>query len=579
MKKFFNFLLITITGSMLVLSCGDDDSGNPTGTEPTVIATPGTITAAPGTVIDFVVFVAAIDGFAPVSATANDGISGEQNITLAVAGNTGTGNFQYTVDPAAVPGTTIDIVFQARDNQNPSKSGDFTATITVSNSTIVTITDADLVGSTTYNWTNDKEYLLDGLVYLEEGGVLNIEAGTIVKATANNTQGDNTTALIITKGAQIFATGTASEPVIFTAESDDFDGNLDQNDVSLWGGLILLGEAPMRANGASTGQIEGIDISEPRGSFGGDIEDDNSGTLTYVSIRHSGVGIAAGKEIQGLTLGAVGSGTNIDYVEIFASDDDGIEFFGGTVEINHAVVAFARDDSFDWDLGYRGGGQFWFAIQDDNSNHACECDGAEPDNESLWSIPIVYNATFIGSGATSGAGGNSPAIYLRDNTGGTIANSIITDFPDKGIELEDIGASNDDAYSRLPGGNNPAGADQVDLSSNIWFIGGKTAVDGTSNGVILITDGADDVDATDLIGHLTGTNNALLDGTMTDDALTSISRVPGSGQLDPRPDTSLSGQNLSSGAPVTTDYHGAFDPSTDLWIKGWTALDEKGFLP
>jgi len=576
MKKVLQFLIVASMGGLMLASCGDDDEGTPSGNNPTVVATPATTSVAPGTVVNFNVTVTASDGFSPVTATANDGVSGDQNITLAVAGPTGAGIFAYTVDAGAMVGSTIDIVFQATDNQVPSKSGVFTSTITIDNKTVVTVTDDDLVGGATYNWTKDKEYLLDGLVYLEDGGILNIEAGTVVKAKANNTQGDNTTSLIITTGAQIFAEGSSTEPVIFTAESDDFNGNLDQSDVALWGGLIILGEAPMRANGASTGQIEGIDISEPRGSFGGDVASDNSGTLRYVSIRHSGVGIAAGKEIQGLTLGAVGNGTTIDYVEIFASDDDGIEFFGGTVEVNHAVIAFARDDSFDWDLGYQGGGQFWFAIQDENSNHACECDGAEPDNETLYSIPIVYNATFIGAGATSGAGGNSPAIYLRDNTGGTIANSIITDYPDKGIEVEDVGGTTDDAYNRLPGG---AQATEMDLSSNIWFIGGKTAVDGTANGVILITGGADDANASGLISHLAGTNNALIDGTGTDDALNAISRVPGSGGLDPRPDTDLDGQNLATGAPVTTTYHGAFDPASELWIKGWTALDEKGFLP
>ena len=121
--------------------------------------------------------------------------------------------------------------------------------------------------------------------------------------------------------------------------------------------------------------IEGIDINEPRGAFGGSDEADSSGVLRYVSIRHGGTLIGADNEINGLTLGAVGSGTTVEFVEVFANLDDGIEFFGGTVNTRYLVVAYCGDDSFDYDQGFRGKGQYWFTIQDADSGDGGEHDG------------------------------------------------------------------------------------------------------------------------------------------------------------------------------------------------------------
>ena len=236
--------------------------------------------------------------------------------------------------------------------------------ISLSSQTVVTITDADLVGGQTYNWTNDNTYVLDGPVFLEEGGRLNIEAGTVVRGKPN--QGDVASALIITRGAQIFAEGTADNPIIFTAEDDDVNdpGDFLSEDRGEWGGLLILGRATVARPGGSD-NIEGLTVENRTAFGGGDNPDDedNSGVLRYVSIRHGGAALAPGDEINGLTLGGVGSGTEIDYIEVFANFDDGIEWFGGTVNVKHATVAFCGDDSFDYDFGYRGNGQFWFSLQ------------------------------------------------------------------------------------------------------------------------------------------------------------------------------------------------------------------------
>ncbi|MFZ5939703.1 MAG: hypothetical protein ACOYXB_03935, partial [Bacteroidota bacterium] len=183
-------------------------------------------------------------------------------------------------------------------------------------------------GTGTVTWTNDKSYILDGLVFVNDGQTLTIQAGTVVRGKTG--QGINSSALIVARGGRIIAQGASDQPIIFTAEGDDLKGSIPYDARGLWGGLILLGNATLNT---SSGEafIEGIPISEPRGIYGGSYDDDNSGILSYVSIRHGGTNIGEGNEINGLTLGGVGRKTIIDHVEVIANADDGIEFFGGTV--------------------------------------------------------------------------------------------------------------------------------------------------------------------------------------------------------------------------------------------------------
>jgi len=261
----------------------------------------------------------------------------------------------------------------------------------------ITIQDGDLVGGQTHNWTNDNVYVLDGYVYLEAGGVLNIQAGTTIYGLESPTTSDAASALIITRDAQIFAEGTANEPIIFTAEAV-FDGAIfpDETVVGLWGGLVILGNGTVARPGC-TEFIEGIP-NEPRTEYGGCTNDtESSGILRYVSIRHGGAELAPGSEINGLTLGGVGSGTEIDYVEIFANSDDGIEWFGGTVNVSHLISAFCGDDGTDYDQGWRGNGQYWLMIQgEDAGGNGGEHDGANPDGQAPFSNPTIYNVIYFG---------------------------------------------------------------------------------------------------------------------------------------------------------------------------------------
>jgi hypothetical protein len=439
----------------------------------------------------------------------------------------------------------------------------------------ISIVDADLTGGQTYNWTKDNTYVLDGLVFLEERGVLNIEAGTVVKFTDRPDLG-NPSALVITRGARIYAEGTAQEPIIFTAEADDVSDPLDlgPSDNALWGGIVILGKGITQKNGNPEVNVQGIDLSEPRGAYGGDDNEDNSGVMRYVSIRHGGRQIASGSELNGLTLGAVGSGTVLEYIEVYANSDDGIEFFGGAPNLKYAVVAFAEDDSFDWDEVYTGKGQFWFSIQrEDIADAGGELDGTTPDDLVPYSNPVIYNWTHIGSGP--GAPASNPVGWLfRAGTAGTVANSIVAEMKNKGLEVQDRAPGVNDAYSKL-------GTGELQILNNVfWNCGDNTDLDGGANGIIRITSGAEDADASALIIHLTNNGNQV-----SDPELTGISRNQDQ-QLDPRP--SLSGAaydgNLAS-YPVDdefftmVDYKGAFSGDfSQLWIKGWTTLDRNQHL-
>ena len=295
-------------------------------------------------------------------------------------------------------------------------------------------------GTGTVTWTKDKQYTLEGFVFVNDGQVLTIEAGTVIRFKAG--QAENASALVVSRGGKIIANGTAEEPIIFTSEDDDLDGSVADNERGLWGGLIILGNAPINMEGGEA-SVEGIPIAEPRGIYGGVDENDNSGVLNYVSIRHGGTNIGDGNEINGLTLGGVGNETEIDYVEIISNEDDGVEIFGGTVNLKHMVVSGCGDDAFDYDLGWSGNGQFWLGVQSNyiGDNLIEAGGGVEPVNGLPYSLPNIFNTTLIGNANTS----EGASVKFANNAGGILANSVIIN-KSQGILLEVTDAQNDCYY-------------------------------------------------------------------------------------------------------------------------------------
>ena len=249
---------------------------------------------------------------------------------------------------------------------------------------------------------------------------------------------------------ELIADGRADAPIIMTAEADDVNNptDLDEFDRALWGGLILLGRATTNST-PGVNNVEGVPASDDT-RFGCDgttgfecDDDDSSGILRYVSVRHAGFGFEADSEINGITFGAVGRGTVVDYVEVFANSDDNFEFFGGTVSAKHLVGAFSGDDTFDTDRGFRGRFQFGLSLNNPGADagRCLENDGGVSslggEDATPFSLPVYSNITCIGAGADAditqlGEEGNSAALQLRDNTGGKIYNSIFVDYPQAG---------------------------------------------------------------------------------------------------------------------------------------------------
>jgi hypothetical protein len=414
---------------------------------------------------------------------------------------------------------------------------------------------ANLTG--TNNWYNTNEYILNGFIYVLGNSVLNIEPGTVIRGKAGT--GLNSAALFITQGARIFANGTRAKPIIFTSETDDL---ADPNDIplytrNLWGGVVIFGRAVLNTSSDGTGNttspkydiFEGLPDTQISGQFvnryGGNDDNDNSGVFRYVSIRYASTVILPNKEINALSLCAVGRGTRIENIECFGAGDDSVEFFGGTVNTKYMASIFSDDDNFDIDQGYRGKNQFWFALQaPDRKDNGGEWNG-EPSGIAVSNAPIgnfeIYNATYIGAGTNSTG---ARAFISREYAAPRVLNSIFTEF--------NIGANIDDkSYQHFLNG-------RATVCNNIFW-------NFASNGVA------------QPYWQNANASNALMvlctDNMFTDPMLTTVSRtnVPAF-RLDPRPkagspalSSSLTAPNDGFYNPVA--YKGAFKDVN--WTADW----------
>lgn len=277
----------------------------------------------------------------------------------------------------------------------------------------------DITTDTT--WTANNTYTLKGQVFVVDGATLTIEAGTTIK-------GDNGSALVITAGARIEADGTSAAPIVFTSSQ----ASATSGD---WSGLVLLGRAPINVPGGEQG-VEGFgEAVADKVVYGGDAANHDCGTLRYVRIEYAGFELAPDNELNGLTLGGCGTGTEVDFVQVHRGLDDGIEVFGGTVDLRHVLVTQTDDDGLDWDFGWTGTVQFAIVQQGEtHGNRGLECDNNADDTDALpRSAPEIWNLTLIGGGA---GGVDQGGMHLRRGTAGLISNAIVTNFKTYAFDVD-----------------------------------------------------------------------------------------------------------------------------------------------
>src|SRR5690554_7617445 len=273
-------------------------------------------------------------------------------------------------------------------------------------------------------------YILKAGVHVKPGATLTIEEGVTVKSDPNEPVAAY---LLIEPGAKINAIGTESAPIVFTS------GKASPKTQD-WGGIILTGKAPINVEGGAAASEMGAGVT-----YGGTDANDNSGVMKYVRVEYTGKKSNADKEHNGFTFEGVGAGTTLEHLSVFNGADDGIEFFGGTVNLKYAVVYGAEDDSFDWTYGWSGKGQFWVAVQGDIlADRGIEADNNGSNRSaSPFSEPTLSNVTLVGSLiAQTGddlesnpESGKTRAIKLREGTKGKLYNFVTYGFS-SGVEVE-----------------------------------------------------------------------------------------------------------------------------------------------
>jgi hypothetical protein len=479
--------------------------------------------------------------------------------------------------------------------------------------------DTDIAVSTT--WTAGNVYNLQRQIFVLPGATLTIEAGTVI-ASSTGVGGS----LAVTKGAQIFALGTPKNPIIFTSTSDratwtnnDPKTGVWREAANEWGNLTIMGDAFVSEN-ATAGNVptcnannvaamEGLVAAFPGDTtvlYGGGNDDDDSGTLRYVSIRYCGKVIGLNNELNGLSLGGIGRGTDINFVEIMNNVDDGIEVWGGTVNLKNISVWNVGDDSFDIDQGWRGKAQFILIVQGYSlsapqgsgvGDNCFETDGAEDSSWQPVTTATIYNATVIGQPVDGDRG-----TAWRDNARVQYRNCVFMDIGEEVVGFDNIDGDGANGYGfagtlswpatwttdfSVTSGVNPCpnpgqtyqaqtSGKLAEIKDSVFFRNGHASAytEATARGVF---------DA--------GNNNALIAGSAPADApIRAIVRGPSvvkGGKvmqpvisLDPRAANEAtmsvaSAPNDGFFTPVA--YRGAFN-ATQNWVCGWTAADAFGFI-
>ena len=483
--------------------------------------------------------------------------------------------------------------------------------------------------STSTTWTADNTYNLQTQIYVLPGATLTIQPGTVIASTTN--LGGS---LAICRGARIVANGTNDLPIIFTSKADVATwtaGNPKTGTARVamneWGNVTVMGRAyvgkygngapstntaaPSAANFAQMEGLTGSSSTDPNVIYGGGDDLDSSGTFSYVSLRYGGKVIGLGNELNGLSLGGIGKETVIDHIEIYNNVDDGIEIWGGTVNVQYFSIWNIGDDSLDIDQGWRGKAQFGLIVQGYSGNasqgsgtgdNILEIDGAEKSDAQPVTTGVVYNLTCIGQ---TGSTGGDTAVEFRDNANLQVRNSIFMDVGEQVFrniitDGEATGGQTGyghngtlsyaarwttpyNTYSTVNAFANPAQAYQAQVDGNlidvrdcVFYNNLNASAYSEANTYGVFTSG----------NNVNAGTSAANPTAMPIAAITKGAAVNPNGSLIIRPVTSIDPR--AANAAVTSvgtapndgffeqaQFRGAFS-STGNWLCGWTAVDAYG---
>ncbi len=467
------------------------------------------------------------------------------------------------------------------------------------------IVSGDITNSTV--WTSDNVYTMTNQVFVLPGASLKIEAGTKVMSDQGS--------LAVTRGGQIFILGTKDNPVIMTSTSDDL--STWRASALEWGNLTVMGNALVAAttDGTGTGQPDGTDDApmegltaaypgDPNVRYGGNNDDDDSGTIQYVSFRYGGKVLGLGNELNGLSMGGIGRGTDVNHVEIMNNVDDGIETWGGTVNYKYISIWNIGDDSFDMDQGWRGKAQFVLLVQGYSldakqgsgvGDNCMEMDGAEVASAQPVGSSQFYNFTVIGQPGDFAEGGDQGTEW-RDGMRAQIRNSIFMDIGGKvfknaitdgehgtmgyGINgvptLESLFSTAYNSYPANTVGVDPASIYPVFFDGNMAELRSCVFYDTETNS---ITDPAYDImnaanlntiaSAMPIQGIERGATVTLHGGAYDIMPVTNLNPCAANDAVS----SSIAAPNDGFYTPV--HYKGAFSPNYN-WLAGWTAADAYG---
>lgn len=485
------------------------------------------------------------------------------------------------------------------------------------------VSEVTALGSGQYEITSDytfpSEVILEGTTYIASGVTVTINAGTIVRGQPVENSGDTPGALVASRGATLIVAGTNTNPVIMTTAADanrgrwstgeafldadpknaplaPFSGSVGNSE--LWGALTLCGYAPTNCGTAATGvagenYVEGFPVNSARNTYGGSLPNDSSGSIQYVSIRHTGETITEGNEQQGLTLAGVGAGTVIENVDIYCSGDDGIEIFGGSANLRNVMISYVNDDGFDLDQGWTGNAQNVFVLANninsignittasvaewdgedgDNNTSAADVSGATTLTGQPFTAPTMYNFTFFCDGVSG------TAATIDTNFGGNLFNTVWFEIANDGFSISDNGNYNPRAAGfgwngvgdRLTQGS-------FNISSNT-FIGATSSIaseigaSATADSVLANSIGNCD-------DNVVTTGNPFFFGAANGGVYNDQTAANG---VNPAPLTGATTNVVAVVGPFfeQANQRGAFQQSSTavLWTTGWTAMNVRGIL-